>query len=207
MKGKDILTLQETERRRIAEDLHDTTVQELVALSQQIELVNLYFDKDSVQAKVELASAKKQIKEIISGIRNTIYDLRPMSFDDFGWDASMERLYREITEKSDMHVTFDVHKIPNIDNVTEITIYRIIREAVNNVCRHAKASELSVMLHSDTSQIHLSVCDNGIGIQDASKKNHFGLQFMQEKAKLLNGNMTIESGKEGTSIQIVIPFK
>ena len=102
----DILALQEAERRRIAEDLHDTTVQELVALSQQLELVNLYFDKDQVQARLELISAKKQIKDIINGIRNTIYDLRPMSFDDFGWEASIERLYRETKDKNDTHVIY-----------------------------------------------------------------------------------------------------
>ena len=145
----DILALQEAERRRIAEDLHDTTVQELVALSQQLELVNLYFDKDQVQARLELISAKKQIKDIINGIRNTIYDLRPMSFDDFGWEASIERLYRETKDKNDMSVIFDIEKIQNIDKVIEITIYRIMREAIYNVCKHAKATELKVCLHNE----------------------------------------------------------
>ena len=66
MSYKDFLMLQETERSRIAEDLHDTTVQELVALSQKLDLANLYFDKDVTQARLELISAKKQIRFMIS---------------------------------------------------------------------------------------------------------------------------------------------
>lgn len=201
----DILELQETERRRIAEDLHDTTVQELIALSQQLELVNLYFDKDAVQARLELMSAKKQIKEIINGIRNTIYDLRPMSFDDFGWEASIERLYREVKEKSDMSVIFNIDKLQNIDKVIEITIYRILREAVYNVCIHAKASVLKVDLHNIDNYIALTIQDNGIGIQEYTKENHFGMHFMQEKIRLLDGSMKIDTSDKGTSIMFEIP--
>ncbi len=202
----DILALQEAERRRIAEDLHDTTVQELVALSQQLELVNLYFDKDQVQARLELISAKKQIKDIINGIRNTIYDLRPMSFDDFGWEASIERLYRETKDKNDMSVIFDIEKIQNIDKVIEITIYRIMREAIYNVCKHAMATELKVCLHNEGNYIMLKIQDNGIGIPEYTKENHFGMQFMQEKVKLLNGCMKIDTGEEGTTVLFKIPY-
>lgn len=175
MSYKDFLMLQETERSRIAEDLHDTTVQELVALSQKLDLANLYFDKDVTQARLELISAKKQIKDIIEDIRNTIYDLRPMSFDDFGWDASIERLYRDVDQKSDMNVTFDIDSINSVDNVIQITVYRILREAVTNVYKHAKASRLYVTLHIQNKEIYLEIRDDGIGIQSDIKENHFGM--------------------------------
>lgn len=202
----EILSLQEAERRRIAEDLHDTTVQELVALSQQLELANLYFDKDIVQAKLEIASARKHIKEIINGIRETIYDLRPMAFDDIGWEASIQRLYQDVKDKTDMDVIFDIENL-NIERVTEITIYRIIREAISNVCRHAKASCLRVDLHKKHNEIILKICDNGVGIGDKIKENHFGMQLMQEKVRLLAGKMKIETGDTGTSITIIIPYE
>ena len=206
MSYKDFLMLQETERSRIAEDLHDTTVQELVALSQKLDLANLYFDKDVTQARLELISAKKQIKDIIEGIRNTIYDLRPMSFDDFGWDASIERLYRDVDQKTDMNVTFDIDSINSVDNVIQITVYRILREAVTNVYRHAKASQLYVMLHIQNKEIYLEIHDNGIGIQSDIKENHFGMQFMREKVKLLNGSMAVDTGNMGTTVIVTIPI-
>lgn len=202
----EILSLQESERRRIAEDLHDTTVQELVSLSQQLELANLYLDKDIVQAKLEIVSARKHIKEIINGIRETIYDLRPMAFDDIGWEASIQRLYQDVKDKTDIDVIFNIDNL-NIERVTEITIYRIIREAVSNVCRHANASILRVDLHKKQNEIILKICDNGVGIGDKIKENHFGMQLMQEKVRLLAGKMKIETGDTGTSIIIMIPYE
>lgn len=206
MSYKDFIMLQETERSRIAEDLHDTTVQELVALSQKLDLANLYFDKDVTQARLELISAKKQIKDIIEDIRNTIYDLRPMSFDDFGWDASIERLYRDVDQKSDMNVTFDIDSINSVDNVIQITVYRILREAVTNVYKHAKASRLYVTLHIQNKEIYLEIRDDGIGIQSDIKENHFGMQFMREKVKLLNGSMAVDTGNTGTTVIVTIPI-
>lgn len=202
----EILKLQEAERQRIAEDLHDTTVQELVALSQQLDLANLYFDKDVIQAKLELAIARKQIKSIIEGIRETIYDLRPMAFDDIGWDAAMERLQEELTSKSDMQVIFRIESLADVDRTIAITIYRILREAVSNVYYHAKASTLTVDLHKVAGSIILRVCDDGIGIGDHVQENHFGLQFMKEKVALLNGKMQLQSVNKGTCIIITIPY-
>ena len=174
-------------------------MQELVALSQKLDLANLYFDKDVTQARLELISAKKQIKDIIEDIRNTIYDLRPMSFDDFGWDASIERLYRDVDQKSDMNVTFDIDSINSVDNVIQITVYRILREAVTNVYKHAKASRLYVTLHIQNKEIYLE-------IQSDIKENHFGMQFMREKVKLLNGSMAVDTGNTGTTVIVTIPI-
>ena len=92
MKKKEILLLQEAERKRIAEELHDTTVQDMICLSQQLELIFIYMDRDVIQAKLETAVARKRIKRVISEMRETIYDLRPMMIDDIGWQASFERL-------------------------------------------------------------------------------------------------------------------
>ena len=105
---KGILYLQETERRRISEELHDTTVQELVYLSQQLELAFLYMDKDPVRARVEVLSSRKYVKHIIDGIRDIIYDLHPISFDDIGWEASMARLYDTLAYNNDINIIFDI---------------------------------------------------------------------------------------------------
>lgn len=77
----NIISIQEEERQRIARDLHDASLQNLAHLVHKIELGSLYIDKDPIQAKLELAAVSKNLKEIIEDIRNTIYDLRPMTFD------------------------------------------------------------------------------------------------------------------------------
>ena len=96
----ELLVMQETERKRIADDLHDTTVQDLVHLSQQLELATMYLNQDVNQTRLELMSAKKYIKKIIEDMRGTIYDLRPMAFDDIGWNAAIDKLKKDFKDKS-----------------------------------------------------------------------------------------------------------
>ena len=201
-----LLNSVETERQRIARDLHDSTTQNLTSLVHKTELCTKLIDKDPVRCKLELFSVNKCLREIIEDMRGLIYDLRPMSFDDFGWDESIERLYRDVDQKSDMNVTFDIDSINSVDNVIQITVYRILREAVTNVYKHAKASRLYVTLHIQNKEIYLEIRDDGIGIQSDIKENHFGMQFMREKVKLLNGSMAVDTGNTGTTVIVTIPI-
>ncbi len=201
-----IISLQEQEQRRIANDLHDTTVQELVHLSQQLELIQAYMDKDLIQAKLEILSARKNIKHIIQDMRDTIYQLRPMTFDDLGWKLAVDRLERDIKSKNDMSVIFDVDDLEGVNHLIQISIYRIIREACMNVCKHARATTLSVTAKRCNDKIDIVICDNGKGYDVYKvRDNHFGLQMMRERVELLSGTMEVESTEEGTLIHILIP--
>ncbi|MBE5876980.1 MAG: hypothetical protein E7290_08865 [Lachnospiraceae bacterium] len=201
-----IISLQEQEQRRIANDLHDTTVQELVHLSQQLELIQAYMDKDLIQAKLEISSARKNIKHIIQDMRDTIYQLRPMSFDDLGWRLAIERLEREIKDKNDISVIFDIDDFEGANHLILISIYRVIREACMNVCKHASATLLSVIAKRCEDKIDIIISDNGKGYDVCKiRDNHFGLQMMRERVELLSGTMVVESTEEGTMIHILIP--
>ena len=203
---KKVISLQEQEQRRIANDLHDTTVQELVHLSQQLELIQAYIDTDMIQAKLEISSARKNIKSIIQEMRDTIYQLRPMSFDDLGWKLAIERLEREIHSKSDISVIFETDDLDGVDPLILISIYRIIREACMNVCKHAEASELSVIVKKIDDNIEITIRDNGKGYNiEKIRDNHFGLQMMRERVDLLSGTMECDSTAKGTEIHIIIP--
>lgn len=202
----ELLSMQEAERKRIAEELHDTTVQDLVHLSQQLELANMYLNQDINLSRIELAKAKKHIKKIIEDMRGTIYDLRPMAFDDIGWKSAIEKLENDLYMKNDMDVVFDVLDIEEYDSLFKITVYRIIREACQNICKHAKANTMSVTMRENNKQIILSIKDDGIGIGDYDKSNHFGLSMIKEKVKLLSGNLSIQTNEKGTMIEITIPM-
>lgn len=206
MEKKDILLFQETDRRRIAEELHDTAVQDMVHLSQQLELAMLYMDKDMIQAKLELVFARKQIKNIINEIRETIYDLRPMTFDDIGWNAAFGRLKDKLSqENSEMEVFFDIDSVDTTDGVTAISIYRIVCEACQNIIKHSKANHVWVSVKNQNTSIHIDIHDDGIGFDKESVYNHFGLQFMHERVALLSGNIDMISNECGTMIHIDIP--
>ena len=202
----EILSMQEAERKRIAEDLHDTTVQDLVHLSQQLELAILYLDKDTIQTKKELSEARNNIKKIIEDMRETIYDLRPMAFDDIGWESAIENLKNNLEEKNDINVNFNICNIDNYDSLIKITIYRIIREACQNILKHANASKMVVNMKENTNSISLMIMDDGIGIGEYDRMNHFGLSMVKEKVGLLSGRLSIFTNENGTTLDITIPI-
>ena len=203
---KDLVSLQEMERRRIAEELHDTTIQDLVYLSQKLEIASMYIDKDINEARLEIASARKQIKGIINGIRETIYDLRPMMLDDIGWRASIDRFYDKlVVDNPDMEIHFDVDEVDTQDEVMAISVYRIICEGCRNVQKHANAKNMWVSLKCFSDSMELSICDDGDGFEDIQKEKHFGMQFMKERVRLLSGEMEIFTNENGTNIKIIIP--
>lgn len=208
MDRKEILLLQEAEQKRIAEGLHDTAVQDLICLSQRMELILLYMDQDTTRAKLETVSARKEVKRIIGEMRETIYDLRPMMLDDIGWEASFERLRDKLLcENSELSVCFDIDAVDLSDGITAISVYRIVSEGCQNMMKHSKANRIEVSVKNDGKLIRISICDNGIGIEKESsfEKNHFGLQFMSERVEALSGKMKIVSDTDGTVIKIEIP--
>lgn len=205
MKNKEYLLFQENDRRRIAEELHDKTVQDMVCVSQKLELAMLYMDKDVARSRLEVAAARKQIRNAIDEIRDIIYDLRPMSFDDIGWTAACERLKDKLyAEKPDIDFCFEIDEIDTEDGIMAISIHRIISEACQNIIKHAKADHVLVSVKNKSNSIEIIIKDNGIGFDGDMEYNHFGLQFMKERVSMLSGKIDISSDLNGTSIHIVI---
>lgn len=203
---KEILLMQEAERKRIAENLHNTTVQDIVALSQRIELATLYMDNDIVQSRFELVLAKRQIKSIIEGIRKTIYDLHPITFDDIGYEAAFERLYDKMRQNG-YEVHFDIDPVSVDDGITAISIYHIVSESCQNVIKHACATKVFVSVKCCGNHINVIISDNGVGFCEEQIDNHFGLSFMRERVNLLSGKMEIVSNEKGTSVHVTIPIE
>ena len=203
----EVLVMQESERKRIADELHDTTVQDLVHLSQQLELATMYMNSDLNQTRLELVSAKKLIKKIIQDMRGTIYDLRPMALDDIGWNAALDKLKKDFKEKSDINVNFNVCNIYKLESIIRITIYRIICEACRNTYKHAKAESITVTMKRNGKSLILDIVDDGIGIGEYDETNHFGLSMIKEKVDLLSGKLSIITNERGTNINIVIPVE
>lgn len=212
MDNDNILKCKEMERKRIAEDLHDTTVQDLVHLSQQIELALLYMDDDLVQTKLELLSAKKNAKNIINDIRNVIFDLKANVLKDIGWKTAFERLeYKLRSNNSNININFDVDEINITDSIMDISIYRVISEACQNIIKHSNANNVWIVIKVIDNYINIVIRDDGVGFKTSdncvNNVNHFGLEFMKEKVMHLSGIFNISSDyNKGTVINIQIPL-
>ena len=214
VKQLSILDAQEKERQRIARDLHDTSLQNLTHLVHKVELTSLYIDDDPVKAKLELATVEKGIRKVIEEIRNTIFDLRPMSFDDLGLKETIEKLLFVLNQDRNFHMVMDIdpinmNKTDPSAHVLFISIYRIIQECVQNSIKHSSGNEIIVKLKEHDKSYQIVAQDNGSGfnIEEASKKEkHFGLSVIRERVYFLGGNINIDA-HNGTCIEIEIPKK
>ena len=204
------LNIQEEERQRIARDLHDTSLQNLTHLIHKIELCNLYIDKDPVQAKLELSIINRCLRETIEEIRNTIFNLRPMTFDDLGLKAAFETLLENINENQKYKLIKNIENVSCENNLILVTIYRIVQECLNNIEKHAECSTIHFCCKCVGDICILDIEDNGKGfeIKNINEERHFGLSLMKERTEYLNGKIQIDSKiKKGTKIHIEIPLK
>lgn len=204
-----ILNIQEEDRKRIARDLHDSSLQNLAHLIHQIELSGLYIDEDPIRAKLELSVVNKRLREIIEEIRNTIFDLRPMTFDDLGFKAAIERLIESVNEDKKYEIELDLDNVSCDTNLILVTIYRVVQECLNNIVKHADATKIILSCKCRNNVCHINVSDNGRGFASSVNKGekHFGIFSMKERIRLLGGDIDFKSvPDEGTTISISIPL-
>lgn len=204
---KHIISVQENERKRIARDLHDTVLQNLTHILHQLELSQMYMDKDIVRAKLELLSTQQNTKMVIEEIRNIVFDLRPMSFDDLGFKETFDNFYDLITRYSDFEVVFDVDDIVGKSEYFLLTVYRIAREALMNALRHSGGNRIIFRCKNNGQRVSLLVEDNGKGFcpNELKEKNHYGLSVIRERVDLLGGTFQVISDN-GTKIIVEVPL-
>ena len=210
----DWIKNQEMDRKRIANELHDTSIQDLTHVIHQIELIGFYIDLDATKAKLELASVNDEIRKIIKDIRNTIFDLRPMSFDDLGLSGAIDNLKDVLESRFMIGIQSDIHFVDDYDELKRLEIYRVIQECLTNSVKHAKANTIQLIVQDRNSDLYIYVEDDGIGLpkqevetkSENEKQIHYGLQIMKERVSILGGRCYINSiENEGTKIEIILP--
>lgn len=203
-----ILDMQEKERGRIARELHDSSIQNLTHLIHGLELSSLYIDKDPIQAKLELESCSKNLRGIIDEMRMVIFNLRPMSFNDLGFDRCLDDYIQNMKESNvDILFVTDIDEVSTkISEYRLLILFRMIQEAVQNSIIHSKSDRIELSVKNKGNQLLVKIRDYGIGFEDGNKKeNHFGLSMMQERAKIIHAVFQIHSVlNEGTEITIQV---
>lgn len=204
-----LLDIQEKDRQRIARELHDTTVQNLAHLIHKLDLTSLYIDKDPIQAKLELQTGIEALKSTIDEMRTIIFNLRPMSFQDLGFKKCLEDyIENRILSHPDILFTYEMEEpSPKISENRLLILFRIIQEAIQNAVIHSDTEKLELRMFQKENVLSVSVKDYGIGFAGEEKKeNHFGLAMMQERAKIIDAKIQIDSVlNKGTEIVILLP--
>jgi len=192
-----ITSAQEEERHRLARELHDDTIQAVIALKQRVQLIKRTVkDKKTHQSLDELESLSEQT---IENLRRLTRALRPIYLEDLGLVTALEMLAGETNNNS---ISVDFKKSGQerrLAGEVELVLYRIAQEALNNVIRHANASNVVLQITYKDKEVQLEVGDNGVGFQvpnsptDFAPSGHFGLLGMYERAELIGARLKIES--------------
>ena len=203
-----IIEAQEEERKRVAREIHDGPAQSIANLVFRVELAQKMMDKDKEKAKEELKTLKDMVRYSVKDVRKIIYDLRPMSLDDLGLIPTIRRYIEKFEEQTNLDVALNVmgnsKKVPKTH---EITIFRIIQEALNNVHKHAEANSCDLKMEFTKNNINVLIVDDGVGFElDEVGEGKYGLINMRERCELINAKMNINSNKSGTRISIRVPL-
>ncbi|MDR3577736.1 MAG: cache domain-containing protein [Anaerolineaceae bacterium] len=208
------LRSQEAERQRISRDLHDQTVQDLVGLSQRLELTRTSLVRDPLDARRRLDELLDLTGRALADVRRMSNDLRPFVLEDLGLAAATQHLCDGLLiELPDLQVDCRVvGKERRLGPEQELIVYRVIQEALSNIRQHARsATQVSVRLCFEEQNLSARVDDNGpgfnlVGMVELMHQDHLGLAGMYERAQLMNGRLEIHTtpGK-GTWIELNIP--
>lgn len=205
-----VIQIQEEERRKVAREIHDGPAQSIANLVFRVELIENLLDKDINKAKAELTELKSLVRSSIQDIRKIIYDLRPMSLDDLGLIPTLARYIDKFVKETGIEINFTIiGNQKRLSNTYEVTIFRIVQEALNNIFKHARARSGKVRLEYGLDNINLLIIDDGIGFDPVEINGEkYGLASMKERCTLLGGRINIESRpKWGTIIKVILPLK
>lgn len=212
---QQLIRIQEDERQRISRDLHDKVAQDLSSIVIRMETMFDGFagvDRDLLSRGRDVTSI---VRGAIAAVRDIAYGLRPPALDQLGLSQALERHCEDSSRRTGVDIDFSAVGIEDtiLDFDTEINIYRMVQEALNNVGKHAEASKASVRLVRSHPDLIIRISDNGCGFNvdgrssDALEERHMGLRSMEERARLLGGTAEIQSLiGSGTRVIFKIPI-
>jgi signal transduction histidine kinase len=198
------------ERNRLARELHDTLAHYMSGTILQLNGARAVWEKDNLKAKNMLAEAVRTLSEGLEETRNAIQTLRKSPIETLGLTESLHDLATQYADKLGLELKPQLETINYIRDEVGQTLYHISQEVFRNIERHAGAKILSVRLKQQGQHLLLSIEDDGKGFDTAAvdKTKHFGLLGLEERAALLNGDVSIHSRpKQGTRVEIRLPLE
>jgi len=206
-----LLRLQDTERRRIARELHDSLGQYLVGLKLHVEML-----KQTPSAERLWSEAEDLMQQCMTEVRTLSYLLHPPTMDAAGFVSAARWYVEGFGQRSGVNVTLDApDHLGRFPDAVELALFRVLQETLTNVHRHSGASEAHVMILEDAGQVVLEIKDNGRGIPEkllayfhaTGAGMGVGLAGIRERTWELGGKLKVESGSDGTLVRVTLPVK
>ena len=209
---KQITIAQEEERRRIAQELHDETAQDLIAISRKIDGFMSLHPSLASSDEAYLEDMHQHINRTLSGVRRFSQDLRPSVLDDLGLIPAIDWLVPELAKHYKLKIELQIKGEPKrFPPETELVLFRIVQESLRNVGKHAMASRVWATADFSEERTAFTIKDNGRGfhpperIGDLAVSGKLGLTGMQERAQLVGAKLSIRSVPgEGTTVVVEV---
>lgn len=204
-----MIQIEEMERRRISQELHDETGQSLLCIRLNLEMLESVAEKDE-EMRVRLRATRHMAERTVNEIRRILAALNPEVIDKLGLAAALRQLATRFRDIAAAAVRVEVGQLPELPGRMPLVVYRLAQECLSNAARHADAKSVKVRVEAADKVLRLRVQDDGKGFdlsQALAKPGSCGLSGMQERVSLLGGRMQIESRpSEGTAINIELPI-
>jgi len=212
---REVLQAQEEERKRLARELHDDTSQQILLLTHKVD--NLASRAESYlpeELRDELARLYEISQHTYQGVKHYAQALRPRILDDLGLVSAIKWLAQEASDFSGVEIEVTTETVPPLPPETQLVLFRIVQEALNNVQRHSRATRASVALKCHEDKIAVTITDNGDGFElpgqlsEFARRGKLGLTGMEERVRLIGGKVEVNSktGK-GTTVFVTAPVR
>ena len=198
---------QEEERRSISRELHDEAGQALITLQYSLSEIQSELPEKDLHTRQRLSESLTIINQTMSNIRSLAHSLRPPVLDVVGINLSLKEYCREQSERTHIPIFYQGQDIPGLPDQISISVYRFVQEALTNILKHARATQVKVRLEYKKRELWISVADNGRGMEDPTRSDGLGLLGIKERFSLLGGRLDIHSQKgRGARLVVRVPW-
>jgi len=202
-----MLQVEEMERRRISRELHDEAGQSMLCIRLQLEMIEGTLPPEDVSLKGKLQETRDLTERTILEIRRLIAALSPAVLEQLGLGAALRQLVSRFSRVHPARVKLALSRMGKVPKKTEVIVYRLVQECMNNVGKHSQASHVNISIESADGVLRLNVEDDGVGfeVEEAlSRRDSYGLAGLRERVALLGGKFYLEShpkanGKNGSA--------
>jgi signal transduction histidine kinase len=211
--ARQILSVQEEERREISRELHDEVVQTLVGINVELAALGKGASLGLRALKAKIARTQRLVEKSVNAVHRFARELRPAVLDDLGLIPALHAYMKTLAERNQLKIRLTAFAgVENLDSARRTVLYRVAQEALTNVARHAQAGLVDVTITKVPGAARMEVHDDGKSFQvpqtlSARTNKRLGLLGMRERVEMVGGTLAIASAPgQGTTVRAEIPF-
>ena len=194
------------ERARLAAEIHDTLAQGFTSLVTLVQAAESELDRDTEKARKHLTLAARTARENLTEARSLVAGLMPTALGTGSVDQAIRRQFERFAEETGIIVTYRASGASaELPTVLEVVLLRMVQESLTNIRKHAKARNVTVSLQVNDENATLRVSDDGVGFDPDLPADGFGLRGMRSRAAQVDGELSIHSGPDGTTVELEVP--